>query len=148
MKLEGMDPESSATASFYFGILGAALSLIGVLLSVYSFADAEKSLWLGISGWLAAGISAWALTKLCLNLININTRLNQRLQDATNQSTLLAEQNDELRTTNSKLIDIDAYIVSKAVRKPVARKESKSAEAHPTVAQPAPQAEEDLEDEA
>lgn len=146
IKPTDMDPESHSTASFYLGITGAALSLIGVLLSVYSLTSAEKSVWLGISGWLAAVILSWTLTRLCLNLIRINAALNHRLQDTTSQCTLFAEQNSNLKLTNNSLIDINAYIVSKAVRRPAARKESKGSANQPKKVKAA-QAEEDQEDE-
>lgn len=136
MKLNGMDSESSATASFYFGLIGAGLSLIGVILSVYSLVTGEKAFWLGLSGWLAATLVAIALTKLCINLININAALNKELNNQTYKSTLLSEKNDQLSQTNQKLIEIDAYVISKTVRKPVPRKERSETQTTPAAQQP------------
>lgn len=132
MKFNEMDPESVSVAGFYIGITGTALSFIGVLLSVFSFSSAEKAVWLGISGWVAAILCAVTLTKLCIHLMEINTRIRNNLIDATNKGTLLSEKNEHLKRTNEKIIEIDAYVISKAVRKPSPRRESaSSAQARP-----------------
>lgn len=124
MKFKEMDQESVSVAGFYIGIAGAALSFIGILLSVFSFSSAEKAVWLGISGWVAAILCAVALTKLCIHLMEINTKIRNSLIEATHRGTLLSEQNEHLQRTNDKIVEIDAYVISKAVRKPSPRRES------------------------
>lgn len=123
MKEEDLDPQSSAAAGFYSGLIGAGLSLIGVLLSVYSLVAGEKSFWLGLSGWLAAILLAVTLTNLCVKLIKINAKLSSQLTVVKSKSVLLEEKNDRLSETNAKLVEIDAYITSQALRKPVPRRE-------------------------
>lgn len=136
MKLKEMDPESVSIAGFYIGIMGTALSFIGVLMAVFSFSSAEKAVWLGISGWIAAILCSVALTKLCTHLMEINTKIRTNLIEATNKSTLLAEKNDHLQRTNDKIVEIDAYVISKAVRKPSPRKEqTNTAQSRPAVAE-------------
>lgn len=123
MNLKEMDSESVSITGFYVGAIGTGLSLAGVLLSVYSLAAGEKAIWLGISGWVAAIVCAWALVKLCTHLIKINTEIRNNLIDATNKNTLLSEKNEQLKATNEKILEIDAYVISKTVRKPSPRKE-------------------------
>lgn len=91
MKEEDLDPQSSAAAGFYSGLIGAGLSLIGVLLSVYSLVAGEKSFWLGLSGWLAAMLLAVTLTNLCVKLIKINAKLSSQLTVVKSKSVLLEE---------------------------------------------------------
>lgn len=139
MKLKEMDSESVSISGFYIGIIGTVLSFIGVLLSVFSFSSAEKAVWLGTSGWIAAILCAIALTKLCLHLMEINTEIRNNLIEATNRGTLLSEKNDHLQRTNDKIVEIDAYVISKAVRKPSPRKEQAN------TAQARPAADEEIE---
>lgn len=143
MKLNQMDDLSAGAAGVYFGVIGAGLSLIGVLLSAYSLVDGEKSLWLGLSGWMAAILLAITLTKLVMNLIRINAELSDSLSESKRQGSLLSEKNDRLTETNAKLIDIDAYITSTAMKKAAPRREKIAG-----VAAAAKQANNDSDEEA
>lgn len=109
--------ESINVTGFYLGIAGIATSLIGISLSVYSLVSAEKAIWLGISGWISTIICSSFLMKLCMRLININAELSSRMEEALRESIQLSGKNERLRSTNEKLIDIDSYIISKALNK-------------------------------
>ncbi len=132
MKLNQMDDLSAGAAGFYFGLIGAGLSLIGILLSAYSLVDGEKSVWLGLSGWMAAILLAVTLTKLVMNLVKINAELSDSLSYSQKQEALLSEKNDRLTETNAKLIDIDAYIASTAMKKAIPRREKSAGAATAT----------------
>jgi len=97
------------------------LSVIGVLLSIYTLAAGEKAIWLGISGWSAALLVGIFLT---IPLWKLMTEL-ARSHSA--YSELLIRVKD-LENANAKMIEIDAYVISKAVRQQVIKRERKPAD--------------------
>ncbi|MGA3827270.1 hypothetical protein [Pseudomonas chlororaphis] len=112
---------SEATAGTYLGIAGVVLSLIGVLLSIYALSSGEKSIWLGISGWLAALLVGVFLSIPLFKLINKLTEAH------TTNAELLLKVN-ELELANSRIIEIDAFILSKSVKRQATRRERKPSE--------------------
>ena len=99
---------------YYLGVTGLLTSLVGVSLTVYSMNSSEVSIFLGVSGWLAAIICSLSLSRLCLHLIRINTTINERL-------ITLSSRNEELKYANDKLLEIDAYVISKALHEAAPR---------------------------
>lgn len=122
-KLKELDSASATLGGFYAGIIGALIGLIGVILTVYSLLSGEKSIWLGISGWLAACLTGYFLTKLSLDLLERHTKLNTEIVKLTNSNCELKAQLSELRASNEKITEISAYVISKTVRKPAAKRE-------------------------
>ena len=115
---------SESSAGIYLGIAGVALSVIGVLLSVYTLAAGEKAIWLGISGWSAALLVGVFLTIPLWKLMTDLTKAHSAYSE------LLIRVND-LENANAKIIEIDAYVISKAVRQQVTKRERKPTEPHP-----------------
>ncbi|WEL58022.1 hypothetical protein PZ739_12965 [Pseudomonas kermanshahensis] len=107
-----------STTGFYLGVIGAALSLIGVLLSVYTLSSGEKSIWLGISGWIAALLLGTFLSIPLFRLIN-------RLTEAHAANADLLIKITDLENANAKIIEIDAYIISKTVKQQATKRERK-----------------------
>ena len=108
-----------SNTGFYLSAIGVALSLIGVLLSVYTLSNGEKSIWLGISGWLAALLLGVFLSIPLFRLIN-------RLTEAHAANADLLIKIADLENANAKMIEIDAYIISKAVRQQATKRERKA----------------------
>lgn len=109
---------TGVNAGIYLGIAGVALSFIGVMLSIYSLSAGEKSIWLGISGWTAAlmvGIF------LCIPLWKLMTQLTV----AHTLITDLAIKVRDLEITNTKIVEIDAFIISKTVRQQATKRSRK-----------------------
>lgn len=106
---------SDVNAGVYLGIAGVSLSIIGVFLSVYSIAAGEKAIWLGISGWTAAllvgiflSIPLWKLMTQLTVAHTLNTDLAIRVRD--------------LEIANAKIVEIDAFIISKTVKQQATRR--------------------------
>jgi hypothetical protein len=122
--LQRIKPFSSeSNAGIYLGIAGVSLSIIGVLLSVYTLSAGEKAIWLGISGWSAALLVGIFLTIPLWKLMSELTKAHQAYAE------LLIRVND-LENANAKIIEINAYIISKTVRQQATKRERKPAEPH------------------
>jgi len=117
--MDKLKPFSTETNSgVYLGIAGVFLSFIGVMLSVYTLSAGEKSIWLGISGWTAAllvgiflCIPLWKLMTELASAHVINTELSIRIRD--------------LENANLKIVEIDAFIISKTVRQQATKRTRK-----------------------
>lgn len=109
---------TDVNAGIYLGIAGVALSIIGVMLSVYSLAAGEKTIWLGISGWTAALLVG---IFLCIPLWKLMTQL----AIAHSINTELAIKVRDLEIANSKIVEIDAFIISKTVRQQATKRSRK-----------------------
>lgn len=114
---------SEAATGTYLGIAGVVLSLIGVLLSIYALTSGEKSIWLGISGWLAALLVGVFLSIPLFKLIT-------KLTEAHTINTELLIKVNELELANSRIIEIDAFILSKSVKRQATKRERKPSEQH------------------
>jgi hypothetical protein len=112
-----------STTGFYLSAIGVALSIIGVLLSIYTLTSGEKSIWLGISGWLAALLLGIFLSIPLFRLIN-------RLTEAHAANADLLIKIIDLENANAKIIEIDAYIISKAVKQQATKRERKAVDRH------------------
>ncbi len=114
------EPKKPADIGLYIGLVGVFLSFVGVILSIYALVAGEKAIWLGLSGWLSALlIGVFLSIPLSKSLREISRQHSENIA--------LINQLIELKTANSKIIEIDAYVISKAVRQPVKR-ERKQAE--------------------
>lgn len=109
---------SDVNAGIYLGIAGVALSLIGVMLSIYSLAAGEKAIWLGISGWSAALLVG---IFLCIPLWKLMTQLTV----AHTLITELAIKVRDLESANTKITDINAFIISKTIRQQATKRTRK-----------------------
>lgn len=115
-----------SSAGVYWGIAGVALSVIGVLLSVYTLSAGEKAIWLGISGWSAALLVGIFLT---IPLWKLMTELAKSHSTC---SELLIRVKD-LENANAKIIEIDAYVISNTVRQQATKRERKPAKIQQSV---------------
>jgi len=104
--------DSISLAGFYYGVLGTFLGAAGITLSVYYSNAGEKSLWLSLSGWIAAILIGVFLTRLCLKLISINVQLNRSSADHAQKSIELANRVGELEYANDRLTEIGSYVIA------------------------------------
>ncbi|WP_085647971.1 MULTISPECIES: hypothetical protein [unclassified Pseudomonas] len=108
----------SANIGNYIGFIGVILSLMGVVLSVYSLSSGEKAIWLGVSGWVAAVLIGILLIIPILKLLSELSAVHDKNYE------LLVKSND-LQNANNKMMEIDAYVISKTVRHTAAAKRDK-----------------------
>ncbi|WP_422402613.1 hypothetical protein [Pseudomonas sp. GZD-209] len=112
------DVDSISISGFYYGILGVFLSAAGIALSVYALSSGEKSLWLGLSGWIAAILIGIFLTRLCLKLIAINSNIQAEAKESIQKSIELAARIGELEYANERLTEIGSFVISATAKGP------------------------------
>lgn len=109
-QLESIDTDSATIVSLWFGAGGFFVGLIGIGLTIYTLYASQPSIvWLTLSGWIAAILTAFALGYIGNKLLKLVANQSRRLQNIT-------EELQRLRDENTRLIEIDAYIVAKSLR--------------------------------
>jgi phosphate/sulfate permease len=109
-QLERLDTDGATFVSLWFGAGGFFVGVIGIGLTIYTLNAKEPSiLWLTLSGWIAALLTAFALGYIGYRLIKLVGNQSRRLQNVTKEM-------QRLRDENTRLIEIDAYIVAKGMR--------------------------------
>lgn len=124
-----LDADSVSLSGFYFGIIGVFLSAAGIALSVYALSSGEKSLWLGLSGWIAAILIGIFLTRLCLKLISINSLAQNEAKESIQKAIELAARVGELEYANDRLTEIGSFVITTTAKGPA--KTRKSAQTTP-----------------
>lgn len=109
-RLESLDTDSATIISLWFGAGGFFVGLIGIGLTIYTlYAPQPRIFWLTLSGWVAALLTAIALGYIGHKLLKLVGNQSRRIQNIT-------EELQRLRDENTRLIEIDAYIVAKSLR--------------------------------
>lgn len=119
-----LDTDTVSLSGFYFGVIGVFLSAAGIALSVYALSSGEKSLWLGLSGWIAAILIGIFLTRLCLRLISISTFAQGEAKESTQKAIELAARVGELEYANDRLTEIGSFVISATAKGPAKARRS------------------------
>ena len=110
-----VDAEFATIASYWLGVVGSIVGLIGIGFSIYTSYSQDRSLLIiAGSGWVAAvlvGVTAWMM--LIRLLRYVKTR-EEELRKANDGLT-------SLRSEHERLLSISDYLVSKTVRKATKR---------------------------
>lgn len=131
-QLERLDTDSATITSLWFGVGGFFVGVIGIGLTIYTLYAKEPSIfWLTLSGWIAAVLTAFSLGYIGNKLVKLAGNQSRRLQTFTGKL-------EQLQVENTRLIEINAFIVTKGLRSTTPRakaqgKNSPSTENHGTV---------------
>jgi di/tricarboxylate transporter len=110
-----VDTESATIASYWLGIAGFLIGVIGISFSIYSaFSKEPDHLLIAGSGWLAAVLvaaSAWFSTVKLLRYVK--SREDELLRTKGEAQAIRAE--------HERLLSISEYLVTKTVRKATKR---------------------------
>lgn len=118
LKNKKLDADSISLSGFYFGIAGVFLSAVGIALSVYALSPGEKSLWLGLSGWISAILIGLFLSRLCLKLIHLNSIAQNEAKESTQRAIELSARVGELEYANDRLTEIGSFVISATAKGP------------------------------
>lgn len=109
-----LDTDSATIRGYWVGLGGLACGLIGICVSIYPLLSNDPSLfWIAISGWIAVIVVAFSMGIVSFRLIRLLSTMNSAMTELSNRLTAT-------EIENARLIDISAYISSKAI--PAARR--------------------------
>lgn len=115
MKPKLLDTNTATIGGFWFGVAGFMVGVISTAIAVYTIRSADPNfIYISLSGWIACVIVTITVAILGLRIVRYALDLDEKLMEKVEE--LANSKND-----NQKLLEINSYIVSKAVKQTRAR---------------------------
>lgn len=126
--LESLDTDSATIFGLWFGIGGFIVGVLGIGISIYIYSSNNPNVWaLVLSGWASGLLVALGMLFLGAKHVKLLAKQSKVLQDYREEITTL-------RMENTRLIEIDAFVISKAIRTTAKRSTARSNSQSPVAA--------------
>lgn len=121
MKPSFLDTNTATIGGFWIGLISLLVGIFSTAIAIYTIrSDQPNLIYIALSGWAACIIITVSMAILGMKVVKYAGDLDDRLLDA-------IEELASVKKDNQKLLEIDAYIVSKAVKQSRARAQAPAA---------------------
>ncbi|MBB5191194.1 hypothetical protein HNQ50_001917 [Silvimonas terrae] len=114
--LKRLDVDGATYKGYIVGIIGIIFGVFSLIIGIYPlFNKDENYRYLVLSGWGAAIIISAVLFFIICKLVNVINEQFLQLQK-------IAEEREQIKAANQRLIEIDAYVIGNATRRTAERR--------------------------